>query len=74
MSMLRFIDPVSHKPCSASVAMQVCVKPGSYKTKPLSKPDCLKEKIDARFNKNELEWWTKESGAIVVNALIVRVQ
>lgn len=70
----RYIDPVTGKQCVADIALQVSVKPGSYKTNTPKKIDALKDKIDARFSKHELEWWTKETGAVVISALLIRVQ
>ncbi|KAM4678136.1 neuralized-like protein 4 isoform 2-T2 [Discoglossus pictus] len=67
-----FRDPRSQRTFGAQVALQVCVRPGSYKMGPPSTgtPDVL----DPRIPSAEIEWLTKEKGATVLRGLLVRVE
>ena len=56
----------------ARVAFQVCVKPGSYKIGPQGIG--ANEQIDPKFNNNEVEWATKERGATVLAALLIKLE
>ncbi|XP_069501804.1 neuralized-like protein 4 isoform X1 [Ambystoma mexicanum] len=69
---VRYKDPKSHRQHMAQVAFQVCVKPGSYKTGPQT--ISATEPVDPRFNSSELDWVTKEKGAIVLYGLLVRLE
>ncbi|XP_075434096.1 neuralized-like protein 4, partial [Ascaphus truei] len=64
--------PRSRRQFGAQVALQVCVRPGSYKTGPptAGNPDPL----DPRIPSSEVEWVTKEKGATVLRSLLVRVE
>lgn len=68
----RFRDPKSQRTHQAQVAFQVCVRPGSYTPGPPSA--ALREPPDPHFGTAELEWVTKEKGAILLYALLVRVE
>lgn len=54
------------------MAFQVCVRPGSYTPGPPSA--ALRELPDQHFSPSELEWVTKEKGATLLYALLVRVE
>ena len=54
------------------VAFQVCVKPGSYKISGQSVG--LNEQIDPKFSNSEVEWATKEKGAITLCAMLVKLE
>ncbi|KAJ7313244.1 hypothetical protein JRQ81_004526 [Phrynocephalus forsythii] len=69
---VQFKDPKSHRQHSAQVAFQVCVRPGSYKVCPPSL--AAPETLDPRFSNAEIEWVTKEKGAVVLYGLLVRVE
>lgn len=68
----RFRDPKSQRTHQAQVAFQVCVRPGSYTPGPPSAT--LREPPDPHFSPAELEWVTKEKGATLLYALLVRVE
>lgn len=68
----RFRDPKSQRTHQAQVAFQVCVRPGSYTPGPPSA--ALRELPDQHFSPSELEWVTKEKGATLLYALLVRVE
>lgn len=69
----RFRDPKSQRTHQAQVAFQVCVRPGSYTPGPPSAA-ALRELPDQHFSPSELEWVTKEKGATLLYALLVRVE
>jgi len=54
------------------MTFQVYVKPGSYKVG--SQSIAANEQIDPRFNNSEVEWTTKERGATVLSALVVKIE
>ncbi|XP_060219403.1 neuralized-like protein 4 isoform X3 [Meriones unguiculatus] len=68
----KFRDPKSQRTHQAQVAFQVCVRPGSYTPGPPSA--ALREVPDQHFSPSELEWVTKEKGATLLYALLVRVE
>ncbi|OCT59664.1 hypothetical protein XELAEV_18001087mg [Xenopus laevis] len=69
---VMFRDPRSQRTFGAQVALQVCVRPGSYKTGPPSA--CAIDLMDPRIPSSEIEWLTKEKGATVLKSLLVRVE
>ncbi|XP_070338539.1 neuralized-like protein 4 isoform X1 [Equus asinus] len=71
-SKVQFRDPKSQRTHQAQVAFQVCVRPGSYTPGPPSA--ALREPPDPHFSPAELEWVTKEKGATLLYALLVRVE
>ncbi|XP_021093999.1 neuralized-like protein 4 isoform X5 [Heterocephalus glaber] len=71
-SKVQFRDPKSQRTHQAQVAFQVCVRPGSYTHGPPSA--ALREPPDPHFSPAELEWVTKEKGATLLYALLVRVE
>nr|XP_006813437.1 PREDICTED: neuralized-like protein 4-like [Saccoglossus kowalevskii] len=64
-------DPKSHSWQVARVVFQICVKPGSYKCGPPSVG--ANEPIDPQFSNNEIEWYSKEKGAIILQSLLVKI-
>ena len=68
----RFRDSKSKKLRQVRVAFQVSVKPGSYKIGPQSLG--ANEQIDPKFDNNEIEWLTKERGATVLSALLIKME
>ncbi|XP_053318739.1 LOW QUALITY PROTEIN: neuralized-like protein 4 [Spea bombifrons] len=69
---VQFRDPRSQRIFGAQVALQVCLRPGSYKVGPPSAgpPDLM----DPKIPNSEIEWLTKEKGATVLRSLLVRVE
>ncbi|XP_010572600.1 PREDICTED: neuralized-like protein 4, partial [Haliaeetus leucocephalus] len=67
LDLYGFRDPGSQRAHGAQVALEVCVRPGSFRAGPpsLRPPEGL--------DPAELEWVTKEPGATVLCGLLVRV-
>ncbi|CAH1773995.1 unnamed protein product [Owenia fusiformis] len=65
-------DICTRKSYCATLAFQAYIKPGSYKTGPQTLG--LHQQIDPRFTNNEVEWSTKEEGAIALHALLVKLE
>ena len=68
----RFQDPKTCKLHYARVVLQTYIRPGSYKIS--SQTLGINEQIDPHFSNTELEWATKERGAIVLAALLLKVE
>ncbi|XP_043932154.1 neuralized-like protein 4 [Protopterus annectens] len=69
---VQFKDPKFQRHHYAQVALQVCIRPGSYKV--VMQSVCASESMDPRFSSSEIEWITKEKGATVLYGLLVRVE
>ncbi|XP_063043226.1 neuralized-like protein 4 isoform X2 [Engraulis encrasicolus] len=69
---VQFRDTRSHRCHQAQVALQVCVRPGSYKAGPQTLG--LSEPLDPRFSNAEIEWVTKERGGTLLYGLLIRVE
>ncbi|XP_073420158.1 neuralized-like protein 4 isoform X2 [Dendrobates tinctorius] len=69
---VQFRDPRSQRTFGAQVALQVCVRPGSYKIGPPSAG--TSDILDPRIPSSEVEWLTKEKGATILRGLLVRVE
>lgn len=54
------------------MALQVCIRPGSYKAGPQTAGHG--ETPDPRFSNSEIEWITKEQGGTLLYGLLVRVE
>ncbi|CAH0389497.1 unnamed protein product [Bemisia tabaci] len=68
----EFCDPKTKKLYLAHAAFQVLVKPGSYKTNPL--PDTgLSKSIDSLSDTDSVQWQTKEQGATLLTALLLKL-
>ncbi|CAN7988339.1 unnamed protein product [Ixodes pacificus] len=74
----EFVDLKSGRRMHARAAFQVLVQPGSYTTHPASAAAtgavAGRELVDVHFGASELEWRTKEIGATVLHALLVRLE
>ncbi|XP_028399668.1 neuralized-like protein 4 [Dendronephthya gigantea] len=66
-----FIDPVASKKVAAQVALQVLIRPGSYQVGKTTVERA--QPFDANFSDEELEWSTKERGAVIVTGLLVKI-
>ncbi|CAL1286035.1 unnamed protein product [Larinioides sclopetarius] len=67
----EFVDLETKKLYHAKVAFQVCVRPGSYTVGPQQLG--VREPIDVHFSNNDLEWYTKEEGSIILHSLLIKV-
>ncbi|GFY36529.1 neuralized-like protein 4 [Trichonephila clavipes] len=67
----EFVDWETKKLYHAKVAFQVCVRPGSYTVGPQQLG--VREPIDVHFSNNDLEWYTKEEGSIILHSLLMKV-
>ncbi|XP_070552622.1 neuralized-like protein 4 [Ptychodera flava] len=67
----KFKDAQSGQKYTASVALQVCIRPNSYKvgkdTVGASQP------FDPRIDNQNIEWFTKERGSIILYGLLVKL-
>lgn len=68
----RFRDQKTRKLCHMRVALQVFIKPGSYKIGPQSTG--THDQFDPKFSNNEVEWSTKERGATTLCALLIKAE
>ncbi|XP_077984436.1 uncharacterized protein LOC144439061 [Glandiceps talaboti] len=68
----EFSDKVTHKTYQARVAFQVWVNPISYKVGPETID--AKSEIDPKFNNQELEWFTKQRGSVIIYGLLVNMK
>ncbi|XP_054716329.1 neuralized-like protein 4 [Uloborus diversus] len=67
----EFRDYKADKLYQAKAAFQVYVRPGSYTIRP---PQIgPREPVDSHFSNSDLEWYTKEDGAIVLHSLLIKV-
>ncbi|XP_072259090.1 neuralized-like protein 4 [Pyxicephalus adspersus] len=69
---VQFRDPRSQRVFGAQVAVQVCVRPGSYKMGPPSSGPS--DFLDPRIPSSEVEWVTKEKGATILRGLLIRLE
>ncbi|XP_046846008.1 uncharacterized protein LOC124439800 [Xenia sp. Carnegie-2017] len=67
----RFTDPKTRKRSIAQVALQVLIRPGSYKVGRTTVGN--KQQFDPNFSDDELEWSTKERPAIIVTGLLIKI-
>ncbi|KAK8759132.1 hypothetical protein V5799_003230 [Amblyomma americanum] len=83
----EFVDPKSGRQLWARAAFQVLVQPGSYTTHPgrvgATSPTgsssggggaVARDPMEAFLGASELEWRTKERGATILHALLVRLE
>ncbi|KAI8506477.1 E3 ubiquitin-protein ligase mib1 [Branchiostoma belcheri] len=59
------------KTYEAKVALQLYIKPGSYK---VSASTVARKNIDKRFSDSEIEWSTDRHGVIIVYGLLVKLE
>lgn len=69
----RFVDPKTHNKLLVHVAFQVLVRPGSYKVGPPSIAG-VSHSIDPYLDLDSSEWVTKEKGATLLQALLLRLE
>lgn len=69
----EFIDPKTRNKLLVHVAFQVLVRPGSYKVGPPSL-EGVSHSIDAHLDLDSSEWVTKERGATLLQALLLRLE
>uniref|UniRef100_T1IVE5 NHR domain-containing protein n=1 Tax=Strigamia maritima TaxID=126957 RepID=T1IVE5_STRMM len=67
----EFTDPKTKRLLHTHVAFQILVRPGSYKIGP--QRIGAREPIDSHFSNSDVEWFTKEKGATVLNALLIKI-
>ncbi|XP_070554678.1 uncharacterized protein [Ptychodera flava] len=67
-----FFDKSTKKSHKARVVFQVCISPTSYKVGPQTID--AKSEIDPKFSNQEIEWFTKERGAVIPYGLLVKVE
>ncbi|XP_077531935.1 neuralized E3 ubiquitin protein ligase 4 isoform X2 [Haemaphysalis longicornis] len=77
----EFVDPKSGHQLQARAAFQVLVQPGSYTTHPARVPSAsptggaiARDSTETFLGASELEWRTKERGATILHALLVRLE
>lgn len=68
----RYVDPKTKHRYEARAAFQLLVQPGSYKIGPPSVAGVGKP-IDPHLDHNTTEWVTKERGATILCALLVKL-
>ncbi|KAE8743975.1 bluestreak [Frankliniella occidentalis] len=69
----EFVDPKTRNKLLVHVAFQVLVRPGSYKVGPPSM-DGVTHSIDPHLDPDSSEWVTKERGATLLQALLLRLE
>ena len=72
ISTCRFIDPLTKKQHEARVAFQVRIRPKSYTKGKLTIK--FSGQIDDKFLNNEIEWATKERGAVILYGLLTKIE
>lgn len=68
----EFVDPKTHNKLLVHVAFQVLVRPGSYKAGSPS-VEGVSHSIDPHLDPDLSEWVTKERGATLLQALLLRL-
>lgn len=68
----RYVDPKTKCKYEALAAFQLLVQPGSYKIGPPSVAEVGKS-IDPHLDHDASEWVTKERGATILCALLVKL-
>ncbi|XP_070553377.1 neuralized-like protein 4 [Ptychodera flava] len=67
-----FLDRITKKSHKARVVFQVCVKPYSYKV--AEQTIGAEFEIDPKFSNQEIEWFTKERGAVIPYGLLIKIE
>ncbi|XP_077984772.1 neuralized-like protein 4 [Glandiceps talaboti] len=67
-----FKDDVTKKNYEAKVVFQVCINPASYKVGPQTIG--ATSELDLKFSNQEIEWFTKERGCVIVYGLLVKLE
>ncbi|XP_077977708.1 neuralized-like protein 4 [Glandiceps talaboti] len=68
----KFKDKATNKVYSVRIVFQVWVNPMSYTVGP--ETIGAKHEIDPKFNNQELEWFTKQRGSIIMYGLLVNME
>lgn len=68
----RFTDPLTKKKHKAKVAFQVWIRPNSYTKGKITVKNS--GPVDERIPNEEIEWSTKERGAIIVYGLLAKIE
>ena len=71
LSIARFEEPVTKEHYDGRVALQLCIRPDSYKVGPQTIGATAE--IDPKINNQEIEWSTKERGSTVLYGLLVKM-
>lgn len=66
-----FEDLSTKKSFDAKAALQLCINPDSYKAGPQTIGAATE--IDPQFSNEEIEWSTKQRGAIILYGLLVKL-
>ncbi|XP_067005004.1 neuralized-like protein 4 [Anabrus simplex] len=69
----EYVDPKTKKHYQAYAAFQILVQPGSYKIGPPSIAGVAKP-VDPHIDHDASEWVTKERGATVLSALLIKLE
>ncbi|XP_002740437.1 neuralized-like protein 4 [Saccoglossus kowalevskii] len=67
-----FKDTLTKKRYKARVVFQVCIRPASYKVG--RETIAAEEEIDPKFSNQEIEWFTKERGCVILYGLLVKME
>ncbi|XP_077984752.1 neuralized-like protein 4 [Glandiceps talaboti] len=67
----RFTDTVTNQSYQARVVFQVRIKPDSYSVGP--ETIGAASEIDPNFSNQEIEWFTKQRGSVIMSGLLVKV-
>ncbi|XP_077984407.1 neuralized-like protein 4 [Glandiceps talaboti] len=67
----KYTDGETGKTYEVKVAFQVCVRPGSYR---IGKQTVGAHfRLDPRFDNQEIEWYTKERGAVILYGVLIKL-
>ena len=69
--LFSFLDPVTKKASNAKVVLQLYINPDSYQVGPQT--IAATSEIDPKFSNQEIEWFTKERGSIILYGLLVKL-
>ena len=69
--LFSFLDPVTKKALNAKVVLQLYINPDSYQVGPQT--IAATSEIDPKFSNQEIEWFTKERGSIILYGLLVKL-
>ena len=70
--LFSFVDPVTKKTLKAKVVLQLYINPNSYRVGPQT--IAASSEIDPMFTNQEIEWFTKERGSIILYGLLVKLE
>ncbi|XP_070553265.1 neuralized-like protein 4 [Ptychodera flava] len=67
-----YTDKVTNKTYKAKVVFQVYINPDSYKVGPQTIGET--SEIDPKFDNQEIEWFTKQRGCVILYGLLVKLE